>query len=319
MSHKRKFQRNQTSVAATATVTQLPLKQPPVEVEAESAVPADRKRFAFVMTCMSRLDHVKQSVPKLLENQAIDGKNNFLVFVDYYCPQHSGRWVAQNYGPRVHVIDMSRVSPLPPGAPPPAFNKPTALNSGALFAVSELGADYLVFIDADTLATPGLLSYLFNYVSLGQFYIFAPSHKAHLRDLTGFLALHKRYFVRVNGYDVGFKGWGAEDLDMRVRLYLYGKTPSYEPKGALKDPHRYTLSWGEIPHILASSIPHEDDRRVANYEHKDKDDSHELNLNLLCNNIFNLLGFHPVDLHESPIGPSIRRLLGMEVLPFTRD
>jgi hypothetical protein len=34
---------------------------------------------------------------------------------------------------------------------------------------------------------------------------------------------------------------------------------------------------------------------------------------LLCANIYNWIGIHPADLHDTPLGPYIRRLLGMEL------
>lgn len=310
----RKFRRH-----VTPKTPEVPLPTPAnlAAPNALSILDTTRKRFAFIMPCMSRLDHIKKSVPALLANSGIDGVNNFFVFVDYYCPEQSGDWVADNFGRRANVIKMSKLAPVPPEARV-TFNKPAALNAGALHAI-HLGAHYLVFIDADTIATPGLYQYLIEHVTLGHFYIFAPTQEKSLLDLTGFLAVHKRHFIRVNGYDAEFKGWGAEDLDMRIRLYLYGATSIYEPRGAIKDPNHNTLRWGEIPHILASSIPHEDDRRVANYEHKDKDLSHELNLDLLCSNIFHKLGYHPNELHETPLGPAIRRLLGMELFNPNRE
>lgn len=307
----RKFRRRLPTTAASITAT-IPVAQRLIQAPED---PSARKRFAFIMPCMSRLDHVKKSVPALLANPIIDGIHNFFVFVDHYCPEQSGKWVAREYSPRATVLEMASFAPV---KETPQFNKPSALNAGALHAIN-LGAQYLVFVDADTLVKPELIAYLTHHVTLGHFYIFTPTHDTQLMDLTGFLAVHKRHFVRVNGYDADFKGWGAEDLDMRVRLFLYGATSLYEPRGSIKDPHRNTLRWNEIPHILASSIPHSDDRRVTHYEHKDKDHSHEINLNLLCSNIFHKLGYHPNELHETPLGPSIRRLLGMELFNPVRE
>lgn len=258
------------------------------------------------MPCMGRLEHVQRSVPALLQSPEIDGVHNTLIFVDYHCPQQSGKWVKATFGNRVNVITVADLEmPVTAGI----FNKPIAHNTGAMQAI-EWGADYLVFIDADTLATPALVQYLFHNLSIGQFLIFEPGMR--WLDLTGFLAVHRRHFIKVNGFDAKFVGWGAEDLDLRLRLYLYASAPNGNPRAILKSV-THALPWSEIPTILANSIPHEDDERVVHYEQKDKDESHRLNLNLLCASIYSKLGVHPLDLHESPIGIALRRLLGMEL------
>lgn len=256
------------------------------------------------MPCMGRLDHAKQSVPALM---AFIGTNSF-VFVDYYCPDHSGAWVSKKF-PTAIVEDLSQQAPLT-GQRRPVFNKPTACNSGALAAI-QAGAEYLVFLDADTLVSPQLIAFILGNASRDRFMIFEPSLEQ--RDLTGFLVVHKSLFLKVGGFDREFQGWGAEDLEMRVKLLLRGGAPIDDPKAILRDPKKHLLRWTEIPAVLAQSIPHGDSRRVSHYENKDKDSSHGLNLNLLCANIYNWLGIHPVDLHDTPLGPYIRRLIGMEL------
>lgn len=263
------------------------------------------------MTCMGRLAHVKQSLPRLLQEPLIDGVQNQVVFVDYYCPDGSGDWVESQFGDRVHVVKLADEAPLERGQMP-IFNKPIAQNTGAVEAL-HAGAQYLVFLDADTLVTPELLAFVFHYASMERFLIFEPS--LEFRDLTGFLVVHRRHFVKVNGFDSEFRGWGAEDLELRVKLFLRGKTPLNEPPRAiLKHPDLYGLHWSEIPPELASSINHGDDLRVNHYLEKDKDESHGVNFNLLCSNIYSWLGTHPVDLQDTPLGPYIRRLLGMELV-----
>jgi hypothetical protein len=231
------------------------------------------------------------------------------VFVDYYCPDGSGSWVQAQGRDRVRVEMAALKSPLSDDRQP-VFNKPEALNLGALAAI-EQGAKYLVFLDADTLVTPQLISFIRGNASLERFMIFEPSLER--RDLSGFLVVHRIHFLKVDGFDSEFKGWGAEDLEMRVKLLLRGGAPIGDPKAILRNPKKYLLRWTEMPSILAQSIPHDDERRVANYANKDKDSSHNLNLNRLCANVYNWLGTHPADLHETALGPYIRRLLGMEL------
>ena len=172
------------------------------------------------------------------------------------------------------------------------FHKPLALNSGAMAAVGD-GIEYLAFMDADTLVTKGFLDYVMNSLSLDNFLIVAPDLAN--KDLTGFLCVSHRHFMRVAGYDAVFVGWGAEDLEIRLKLYLQAD-----------------ISFSEIPVSLAKSIPHLDGARTANYKEKDKNKSHNRNLNLLCANAFNWTGKHLMELYDTDKGPKIRRLLGIE-------
>lgn len=242
------------------------------------------------MTCKGRLNHVKQSVPRL--------QNVPLFFVDFFCPEQSGDWVSQF--PQATVIKAAELA----DQPQEHFNKPLALNIGAL-AACDTKARYLVFLDADTLITPALLDFVHYHASPDRFMIFEPN--VEKKDLSGFLVVQSRHFLKVGGFDQNFAGWGAEDLEFRLRLFLRAQAP--EGQANLVD----LLSWTEIPSELASCIPHSDELRVAQYHEKDKDKSHDLNLNLLCSNLYNWLGVHPLDLHDHPVGASIRRLLGMDL------
>lgn len=268
-----------------------------------------RTGFAFIMPCMGRKSHVQVSAKALLEDPRMDGENNHFVFVDYFCSEDTGTWVEQTFGERAHVLRIGKHMQTPKGRMP-IFNKPIAQNSGAIEAL-KLGAQYYVFLDADTIVSPQLLDYVFRFASMDQFMIFEPNPR--WRDLTGFLVVHHRPFIKVGGFNKDFKGWGAEDLEMRIHLYLEGLAPRHQTKLVFKNPQKYTMKWTEIPGQLAQSIPHADDARVANYEEKDKDASHDLNLNLLCSNVLNWTGKHPVDLHTTALGPSLRRLLGMDM------
>lgn len=239
---------------------------------------------------MNRLDHLKVASEYLMKDKRV-GTDWLWVLVDYVCPQESGKWVKDKYGDRVEVVKIEA-----PEDGEVVFNKPLALNSGAMHAI-ELGVEYLCFIDADTMVDKLFLEYLDSTASLDKFDIIVPALAK--KDLTGFLCVHAKHFLRVGGYDINFVGWGAEDLEMRVKLYLKGGLP-----------------FGEIPVEFAESIQHGDDVRTLEYDEKDKHKSHSLNLNLLCANVFGWTGKHLLEHYEDEkIGGSIRRLLGIE--PFS--
>ena len=260
---------------------------------------------------MGRLDHLKQSAAALLADSRIDGVNNHYIVVDFYCPDRCGEWIQNKYKQRAHVLEFSKQVPLEPGRRA-LFQKPLAHNSGAYEALATYNAQYLVFLDADTIVSPTLLNFIFGHASPDRFLIFEPNHGPQ-RDLTGFLVVHRRAFMKVNGFDLRFQGWGAEDLELRVKLYLRGRAPLDRPRQILQQPE-LGMPWTEIPCDLASSLSHDDDRRTGNYREKDKDISHGKNLNLLCSNVFEWLGIHLIDLQGSALSSRIQRLLGMDLI-----
>jgi hypothetical protein len=263
-------------------------------------------RVAVITTCKGRLTHLKQMSERLMADPrvgrvsaaaggpsskaaqgAAQGDDWGWVLVDFACPDGSGAWVKERWGDRAEVVALE----VPPEHP---FNKPLALNSGAMRAV-ELGAQYLCFLDADTLVEPEFFDVVESALSLDSFLIVPPSQEK--RDLTGFVCVNHRNFMRVGGYDIGFSGWGAEDLEFRLKLYLRGG-----------------LRFVEVP-ALASSIPHTDEVRMAHYGEKDKDVSHRGNLNRLCENVYQWTGQHLLEMYSEPKrGAELRRLLGVEAV-----
>src|SRR5262245_62089015 len=90
---------------------------------------------AFVVTCMGRLAHLQQTLPRLVEYEDCE-----CVVVDYSCPERSGEWVEQNY-PRVTVARV-------PGQK--GFSKSIAINRG----VEEASAPWICLTDADYFLDP---------------------------------------------------------------------------------------------------------------------------------------------------------------------
>jgi hypothetical protein len=252
------------------------------------------KKFCFITTVKGRLSHLRHCGEALMTDRRV-GKEWSWVVVDFACPEKSGDWVKERFGDRATVLYVP--SPDDPDLPEdydPAlvpFVKTIALNSGAVEA-RDMGAEYLVFLDADTVVSPAFLEELDRLASLDSFLIVEP--RADKRDLTGFLCVHHRHFFRVGGFDTNFQGWGAEDLELRVKLHLLGKLPFHE-----------------LP-ALAASVTHDDSLRTRFYEQKDKDESHTRNLNRLCANVFKWTGKHLLQHYETQDGHAIRRLLGVE-------
>jgi glycosyltransferase involved in cell wall biosynthesis len=162
-----------------------------------SAVPA----VSVVTTCKSRLQHLRQSLPRML---ALPGAE--VVLVDYGCPEASGDW-ARRAHPEAKVVTV---------ADDPTFRLARARNLGAAAA----SAEWLLFLDADTLPSPDLMTALSPLMASGAFATALP----RIQDLWGALLVRRADFDAVGGYDEAFEGWGSEDEDIGERLADAGVT-----------------------------------------------------------------------------------------------
>jgi hypothetical protein len=60
--------------------------------------------------------------------------------------------------------------------------------------------------------------------------------------------VHREAFERVGGFDEGFVGWGGEDIELRLRLFLLGG-----------------VGFDDVPLSLVRPIPHGNDLRTKFY------------------------------------------------------
>jgi glycosyltransferase involved in cell wall biosynthesis len=154
-----------------------------------------------VVTCKKRLHHLKQTLPLLCNCKGLD-----VVVVDYGCPDESAKWIRQNF-PGVHVVEVSD---------DPGFSASRARNFGA--AASK--TPWLVFIDADVKVNGPLLEWAEHNLDESSFYLTSFPES----DLMGTFFCPKESFVKVEGYDECFRGWGGEDNDLYYRLRRIGLT-----------------------------------------------------------------------------------------------
>jgi hypothetical protein len=161
-----------------------------------------------IVTCMGRLAYLRQTLPLIIE------EFGRAVLVDWSCPQRSGQWARTTLGPDVEVVSV-------PGQT--RFHKTRALNAGAHRAAT-LGAQWLFFLDADTVIAAGLGVACQRFACRGQFGVgdrVWPGPQS-IPELTGVLLVGRADFDRVGGYDEAFRDYGHEDLEMRCRLRLLG-------------------------------------------------------------------------------------------------
>ena len=201
-----------------------------------------------IITCMGRLSHLQQTLPILLQ-----GRTDVCI-VDYSCPDRCGDGVEATSGDEDVYVERVEGKTL--------FHKPEALNRGAARAIERNPNTFLLFVDSDTITTPMLWAWLRAAIvppeAVKHFYYVAASEAG--RDNTGLLFS--------GGYEERMRGWGAEDLEIRFRLFF-----------------KEQLGYAEIPADSVRAIGHGDPTRVAHYEEKDKMASHDRNLVVLADNV----------------------------------
>jgi glycosyltransferase involved in cell wall biosynthesis len=163
---------------------------------------------------MGRLDHLKLSLPRMLEQPAE------VIVVDYSCPQSTADYVEAHFPAARIAREQGKQH----------FSNWQARNSGAAVAQS----DVLVFCDADTILAKGAIDWLSNNFPTSNFGHFdrvttAGFNKSGLRlasnQLRGFQVIPRHDFHLLGGYDEVLQGYAAGgDTDLEDRLVLLGLT-----------------------------------------------------------------------------------------------
>ncbi len=212
----------------------------PVVIGSSPGREHDAHRFWIIVPCKGRLSFLRQTAWRVIEHTPFN-----VCLVDFSCPDRCGDWLEREYpdSPDGRRIVVERV----PGRRD--FNKSAAHNAGAWRALSQ-GAEYLCFLDADTMVHEGFGEHVSRLVRRDRFLI------AALRDdgfdmpsMTGLLVVCAYRFRDLGGFDEEFEGWGGEDIEMRLRLHLVGG-----------------LGYADVPLHLASPIPHDNVLRTQYYQ-----------------------------------------------------
>lgn len=234
----------------------------------------------ILTTCKGRRRFLEQTVPTWLEHTPF----NVLV-VDYGCPDNVARW-ANCIGDRVRGLTVSIIDGEHGGAlPPKFFNRAKAVNAGLDALWREhfwTRYERVLIMDADTrILKP--LSFTGKPDEI-RFVRPAPGR----RDLTGLLAADFDSLMYVGGPNTTMEGWGVDDIDLRLRLYL-----------------RENVRVSFFDDDQFEAIPHDDDIRVEHYAEKDRRLAVASNFQIMWNSLTRA-EFERV----SSGGPDIEQLLG---------
>lgn len=199
-------------------------------------------RVAFVTTCKGRLHHLQQTLPRFVAEQPDE-----LIVVDYGCPQGTATWVHENF-PDAEVVRVED---------DPGFSLSRARNFGAAAAT----ADWICFLDADSVVAPGWVRWMRDALRPGCFFRVAPASGVRQAELWGTFIVEGDAFRRCGGYDELLRGWGGEDADLYRRLQRSG------------------LREADFPGEFVSTIAHGDDERLTYSQFPDR--ARQLSANVL--------------------------------------
>jgi glycosyltransferase involved in cell wall biosynthesis len=174
-----------------------------------------QRTVSIITTCKGRLEHLRETVPRMLELGAAE-----VIVVDYSCPDGTADFVGEHF-PAARVVSV-------PGQPD--FSNWRARNVGAAAATGQL----LLFCDADTLLAPDALSRIAAKLPARSFAFLPRATTAHLNrtglrlgtnQLRGFHVVPAPAFRAVGGYDDVLEGWGAGgDTELEQSLLHMGLT-----------------------------------------------------------------------------------------------
>jgi hypothetical protein len=157
--------------------------------------------FTFITTCKGRLEHLKQSLPRMCAQ--IGAK---VIVVDYACPDGTADWVKANF-PLVTAMRETTDG---------AFILSRARNIGAAAA----STPWIMFLDADMLVAENFLDKILSGLNRDHYYRATPQS----RQNWGSVICTREKYLQAGGYDEVYRGWGTEDDDFYDALEWHGAT-----------------------------------------------------------------------------------------------
>jgi len=168
--------------------------------------------FTFITTCKGRLEHLKQSLPRMCAQNGAQ-----VVVVDYACPDGTADWVTAHF-PHVTLVRETTDGP---------FILSRARNIGAASA----STPWVMFLDADMLVAENFLDLILPGLNRDHYYRATPQS----RQNWGSVICTREKYLQTGGYDEVYRGWGTEDDDFYDALEWHGATRAGYPAELLKE------------------------------------------------------------------------------------
>ena len=200
------------------------------------SMPRTYRTISICTTAMGRLDHVRETLPTNLQENSDYPCLDF-VLLDYGSRDGLGDWV--NWHLREY-LDAGRLTYLRLEG---VEYYSHAHSKNVCFLAST--GDVVCNVDADNLLPRGFAVHLNDLMLQGGRFVANYANEAP-NNTKGRLAVTRRDFLTVGGYDEQLRGWGWDDKDLRARLVMSG----------------CELTWFDLAY--AAYLPHDNSRRVEN-------------------------------------------------------
>lgn len=206
-------------------------------------------RIAFCTTCKGRTQHLEQTLPQNITDNAAY-KNAVFVVVNYNSRDHLDDFVIQNHKRDIENGKLVVYRFTEPGQ----FRMAHAKNLSHRLGLRE-GADILVNIDADNFTGKDFASYINdNFSSKKNIFMWARMVKdgeGRLpRGISGRIVVSKHAFMNAGGYDETFATWSPDDKDFHARLKYLGYYPlEIDGKYLKAIMHNDKMRFREYPHV----------------------------------------------------------------------
>jgi glycosyltransferase involved in cell wall biosynthesis len=204
-------------------------------------------RLSFCTVAMGRLHHLRQTLPRNLEDNR-DYPDFEQVVLDYNSADGLEEWLQSELAGELAAGRLRYYK----NPEPRHFHFSHARNMALRLARGEL----LVNVDADNFTGRHFAFYVAEQLREADFLagcLVGENDFDTFGDsgVAGRLALHRRLFYQAGGYDEGMEAWGFEDVDLYRRLRRLGHTPR------------------AVDRRFLSCIAHDDEERRAHTRRRD--------------------------------------------------
>jgi len=169
------------------------------------------KKIAFCITCMNRLDHLKQTLEmNILENYQTEHVE--FILLDYNSQDGLGEWVysnMKNYIDEGILVYYRTVEPA-------YYQRSHSRNMAFRLANAEI----LCNLDADNFLGKGFASFMLQEFATHESIFYVTNYSPD--GTFGRICIRNEDFISIKGYNEALQGWGFEDNDIQNRLIEKG-------------------------------------------------------------------------------------------------
>lgn len=170
-------------------------------------------KISFCTSCTKRLHHIKETFLSNLKNN-IDYEDVEFVLLNWNSQDGMDDWVQQNLGEYINdgVVKYLHTKQAP------HFEMARTKNVTAKNASGEI----VCWVDGDNFISENYAEYLNEKFNENENMILnnivRVTKKREGKPNWGRIAIMKKYFMEVRGYDETFQGWGWEERDFKRRI-----------------------------------------------------------------------------------------------------